>query len=221
MEESFKRIDRESWPRREPYELYRRMAFPYFGITVDIDVGPLRDTLREWGVSFTVGLVYVLGRAANAVPAFRQRVRGETVIEHEVVHPAITVLRSGELFSFCTLPYDEDFARFSSEAAARIDHARASESLYASGEDEDDLLFMTALPWISFSGFLHPAPLDPPDFVPRIAWGRFREQDGRLAMPLNVQAHHGLIDGIHAARFFERVEALIDDAGSIPRSVAS
>jgi len=215
MGEGIRRIDLEDWARREQYELYAGLDFPYFGLTVEVDVGPLRRALRNRSLSFTIGLVHVLARAANAVPSFRQRIRGDAVIEHAVVHPAITVLRPGELFSFCTLPYDEDFERFSEHAAERIDRARASKSLYASGADQDDLLFMTALPWISFSGFVHPVPLDPPDSVPRIAWGRFAERDGRLAMPLNVQAHHGLIDGIHVARFYERVEELIGDAGAI------
>jgi chloramphenicol O-acetyltransferase type A len=45
--------------------------------------------------------------------------------------------------------------------------------------------------------------------VPRIAWGRFEEREGKLVMPLNVQAHHALIDGVHLAKFFRKVEDLI------------
>jgi chloramphenicol O-acetyltransferase type A len=215
VERHVTQIDLDQWPRREQYELYRGMAFPYFGLTVDVDVGPLRAVLRERGASFTVGLVYVLARAANAVSPFRQRIRGDIVVEHEVVDPAITVLRPNELFSFCTLPYDAVFERFARTATKRIERARESGSLYASGVDHDGLYYMTSVPWLSFSGFLHPAPLRPPDSVPRIAWGRFAKQDGRVTMPLNIQVHHALVDGIHAARFYARVGELIEDAASI------
>jgi chloramphenicol O-acetyltransferase type A len=62
---------------------------------------------------------------------------------------------------------------------------------------------------------VHPLPLNPLDSVPRVAWGRFEERGNRLFMPLNVQAHHALIDGIHIAKFITRVEELIRIADSI------
>ena len=83
--------------------------------------------------------------------------------------------------------------------------------------DRDDFLFMTAIPWVSFTAFVHPVPLDPPDSVPRFAWGRFREEGDSAVLPLNIQAHHALVDGIHVARFYERVQEGI--AGSEGPSV--
>ncbi len=41
----------------------------------------------------------------------------------------------------------------------------------------------------------------PVDSIPRLAWGRFREEGGRLVMPLSVQVHHALVDGRHASEF--------------------
>jgi chloramphenicol O-acetyltransferase len=37
-------------------------------------------------------MVYAITRAANAIPEFRYRIRPGQVVEHEVVHPGITVL---------------------------------------------------------------------------------------------------------------------------------
>lgn len=203
-----RRIDGERWPRREAYELFRGFGFPYVSLTADVDVGALRDAAHARGTSFTVGLVYVLARAANGVPEFRQRIGDGGAVEHPVVHPSITVLADDGAFRFVTLRYSPPFAPFAAAAAGRIEQARRAGSLW-SEPDRDDLLFMTAIPWVAFTGMVHPVPLDPPDSVPRIAWGKYRDVGERLAMPLNVQAHHALVDGIHIGRFFEKVDQLL------------
>jgi chloramphenicol O-acetyltransferase type A len=51
--------------------------------------------------------------------------------------------------------------------------------------------------------------------VPRIAWGKFVTEGDRVIMPLNVQVHHGLIDGLHAGRFYETVQTYLSDPESV------
>ena len=80
--------------------------------------------------------------------------------------------------------------------------------------DRDDLLFMTAIPWVAFTSFEHPETGDPDDSVPRFAWGMCREEGGRHRMPLNLQVHHALADGLHAGRFYERAAEYFGDPAS-------
>jgi len=35
---------------------------------------------------------------------------------------------------------------------------------------------------------------------------RFKEAGGRLLMPVAVDVHHALCDGVHVGRFFERLQ---------------
>jgi chloramphenicol O-acetyltransferase type A len=201
-------IDMGTWPRREHFALYSGFDHPHFGMCADVDVTAFFPAVGERGYSITVAVVYVISRAANAVPEFRYRIRGEEVVEHEVVHPSMTVLTDEDVFGFCTLEYVEDFSEFAPSAAQGIAYAREHPTL----EDEpgrDDLLFMTAIPWVSFTSFMHPLHLQPPDSVPRFAWGRFFEEGHSLKMPLAVQGHHALMDGVHAGKFYQHVEELL------------
>jgi len=216
VEKHCKHIDIEVWSRRESYELFRNFGFPYFSITANVDVTTLRAAAKEKKTSFTIGLVYVLSRAANAIPAFRQRMRGDGVVEYDLVHPSITVLANNELFRFCSLRYTEEFTEFATEARLRIEQARTADSVW-SEPDRDDFLFMTSLPWIAFTAMVHPVPLDPPDSVPRFAWGKYEQCDGRVLMPLNVQVHHALLDGVHVGRYFALVQELLDAFGEWKR----
>ena len=208
-ESQHKHIDIETWPRREAYEMFRNFGFPYFSITANVDVTALRAAAKEKKTSFTIGLVYVLSRAANAVPAFRQRMEGDGVVEYRVVHPSITVLADDDQFRFCSLRYADEFAQFAAGAKERIEKARTANSVW-SEPDRNDFLFMTSLPWIAFTAMVHPVPLDPPDSVPRFAWGKYEQRGGRTTMPLNVQVHHALLDGVHVGRYFDLVQSLLD-----------
>ena len=202
-------IDMRTWPRRRHFDMFKAITYPHFGLCASVDVTTFRALVSERGLSFTVAVVYVLARVANGIPEFRRRIRGEHVVEHDVVHPSMTVLTPGDLFSFCTIPYAGDFVTFSARAAERMARVQANPVL----EDEpgqDDLLFMTSIPWVSFTGLQHPIHLEHVDSVPRIAWGRYHTVGACLEIPLSVQAHHALMDGLHVGRYFEQVQGLLE-----------
>jgi chloramphenicol O-acetyltransferase type A len=85
-------------------------------------------------------------------------------------------------------------------------------------EDEpgrDDWLFMTAIPWVSFTSFMHPLDLHPADSVPRFAWGKYFQEGRSVKMPLSVQGHHAFMDGLHVGRFYEQVQRYFDRPDSV------
>ena len=198
-------IDLETWPRREHFEIFSAWDYPHFSMCANVDLTTFYPALKRRGISFNVATVYVITRAANAIPEFRYRIRAGGVVEHEIVHPSTTILADEDLFSFCTFDYIEDFSLFATRAAEQIAYVQEHATL----EDEpgrDDLLYMTVIPWVSFTSFMHPLHLRPADSVPRFAWGKFFEDGAFLRMPLSVQAHHALMDGIHMGRFYAEVQ---------------
>jgi len=202
-------IDMQSWSRRAYFEKFIAFDHPHFGMGANVDLTRFYPLLKQRGYSITVGIVYVISRAANAIPEFRYRLRAGAVVEHEIVHPSITLLTGEDLFSFCTMDYIEDFREFAARAAEKMAYVKAHPTL----KDEpgrDDFLFMTALPWVSFTSFRHPMQLHPADSVPRFAWGKFFEDRKRIMMPLDVQGHHALMDGIHMGRFYAKVQDFLD-----------
>lgn len=203
-----RQIDLDTWPRREHFRKFNAFDHPHFGLCASVDLTLFHPYVKRHGISFTVAMMYVIARAANAIPEFRYRIRAESVVEHEIVHPSGTVLVEEDLFSFLTLPYVQDFPDFVAEAAKRIASVREDITL----EDEpgqDDLLFMTSIPWVSFTGFMHPLHLHPPDSVPRFAWGKFFQDGESLKMPLSVHAHHALMDGVHIGRYYSEVQGYL------------
>ncbi|MEJ2011496.1 MAG: chloramphenicol acetyltransferase [Anaerolineales bacterium] len=197
-------IDLANWPRHAAFEKFHRFEMPHFNLTASVDVSSFSTTVKNRSSSFTVAVAYTLARAANEIEPFRLRIHGEQVVEYEQVHPSFTILLEDESFSFCMVPYTSSYIEFAAEAAQRIQHIRLHPTL----QDEpgqDDLLFMTSIPWVSFTSMQHPMNLHPADSVPRIAWGKTYQDRDRRLMPLSVQVHHALMDGLHVGRYFERV----------------
>jgi len=197
-------IDIQSWPRREHFQMFRTFDIPHFNICANLDLTAFYPFVKKRGISFNIATVYVLARAANAIPEFRYRIRGEEVVEHEIVHPSPTILVENDLFTFCTMEYVENFLEFSARAAEKVAHVKEHPAL-EEDQELDTLLFMTAIPWVSFTSFMHPLSF-PVDSVPRFAWGKFFEEGESLKMPLSVQGHHALMDGLHMGRYYEIVQ---------------
>jgi chloramphenicol O-acetyltransferase len=204
-------IDQESWPRREHFRLYSGFEFPHVNICVQVDVTNLWARRARASAPATLVLVYVVTRAANRVPELRQRVHGEQVVEYEVVHPQITVLGDDDLFGVVTLTYDVHFPTFASGAAKSLAKAREGVSMDEfphSPEGKptrDDLLSITILPWLTFTGF---AITRKPkmDCIPLLALGKVQAAGERYLLPFFVNFQHALADGLHIARFVKYIE---------------
>ena len=202
-------IDVKTWARREHLSFYRAFDHPHFGLCANVDVTTFLPAVKKRGVSVTVAMVYVIARAANAVPEFRYRIRGDAVVEHDVVHPGTTILVNDDAFTFAVFDYVEDFAAFASQAQEQIAYVREHPSLDVDA-GRDDWLFMTPIPWVSFTSFMHPVHLQPPSSIPLFAWGRFFGDGEGLMMPLQAQGHHALMDGLHVGRFYQNVQEILD-----------
>jgi len=207
-------IDVETWPRRDYYRLYRQFDQPHFNICANVDLMGFHDALKARGIGFTVGVLYVLARAANDIPAFRYRMRGDDVIEHETVHPSTTILSDDGLFGFCDIDYLADFRSYAEGASRSIAASRQQPTLDARPA-RDDVLYTTSIPWVSFTSFAHPTHLHPADSIPRLAWGKRFDDGGRARMPLSVQGHHAMMDGFHMGQYFERVQAYLSEPEAV------
>lgn len=204
-------VDLESWPRRDHFRLYSGFEFPHVNICVQVDITELWANRARAGASPTLALVYVITRAANRVPELRQRIRGEQVVEHEAVHPLITVLGDDDLFGVVTLEYDPCFATFATGAAERLARAKERTTMEEFPHDQagelprDDLLSFTILPWLAFTGF---AITRRPqmDCIPLLAIGQVQATGDGSMLPFFVNFHHALADGLHLARFVKYIQ---------------
>ncbi len=44
------------------------------------------------------------------------------------------------------------------------------------------------------------------DSVPKIAFGKFIRENDRTLLPISVEVHHALVDGLHVGQYLNRLE---------------
>jgi len=195
-----KRIDMQTWGRREQYAFFSARQWPYCSVTCELDVTPVRAFMKERNIGSYLGMIYLVSKAANHVPELRLRIEDGAVCEHEVVHPSFTVQNVNGQLAFCKARYSEDPNDFLPRTRAEMDRAKTTpqQDLSSTGHDE---LYLSCLPWVHFTSVSHPMDLTPQDAIPRITWGRFEPKGDRIVMAVDLLAHHGLADGAHISQF--------------------
>jgi chloramphenicol O-acetyltransferase type A len=203
-------LDLATWPRRAHFEFFRGYESPFFNLVAAVDVTETRAWCKDHGASFFLAGWYAGLGAVNAVEALRMRIRGDGVWVHDRVSVGSTVLAPDETFRFAYLEAADSFPIFAANGRAAVDRALAGGPL----DDQaarDDLVYGTVVPWVSFTGLKHARRKASDDSVPRLAFGKFEQREGRWWMPVSIEAHHALADGLHAGRFFEGLTARFAD----------
>ena len=205
-------LDLEDWPRRATFDYFRSFDKPYFNVCTRLDVSRLKPAVADAGVgSLALASYFLAIQMANEVASFRYRLEAGRVRIHGVVHGSTTVLRDDQSLGFARLEHAGDFAAFASGAAQAIDAARLRSAPFEPTSEETDVIHLTTLPWIHFTSFSHARNWGQEDAIPKLAFGRIEAEGARLWLPLSVEVHHALMDGLHLGQFIEGFEAALAD----------
>ncbi|QIZ77769.1 CatA-like O-acetyltransferase [Ferrimonas lipolytica] len=203
-----KLIDMATWPRREQFQLYLQLDFPYVGLCADVDVTALLAHCDAHGISSYRAIIYAILLVSDELPWLRQRIRDQQVVEHDKVNAGITGLSEQQQLRFSRIPFAPSWPEFDAKAKQVAAEIKASQSLFNASIDEyeDAVIYLSCMPWLRFTQFTHPVPIKPHCSIPRMGWGKYDKQGERTVMPLSLQVHHGIADGLHLADFYRRLE---------------
>ena len=202
-------IDIETWNRKNHYSYFKELDYPHFNVCGNVDITEFYRYIKEKEQPFFISILYVATKTANSIKEFRYRIREDKVVEHETVNPSFTVMGEDEIFGFCASKFMDEFNDFKINTSEKIEKTKNNISV----EDKpgcDDVIYMTSMPWVSFTSVTHPTHMNPVDSIPRIAWGKYFEENGRIKLPLSVQVHHALVDGVHVGRYFNKIQEILD-----------
>ncbi|MCP4692459.1 MAG: chloramphenicol acetyltransferase [Desulfobacterales bacterium] len=209
-----KYIDIDHWDRKDHFLFFSGMDYPHFNVCADVVLTATRDYIKERNLSLFTSILYAITHVANRIEAFRLRIRGKQVVMHEAVHPSFTVLTADQLFGFALVEYTVDAPRFF-EATEKVIHGARKDSTLKDDAGRDDFLFISSLPWVKFNSVSHPIHMHPADSFPRITWGKVTESGADVIVPVSVQVHHALADGVHIGAFFESLDEAFAHPGRL------
>jgi chloramphenicol O-acetyltransferase type A len=192
--------------------LFGGYQLPVVNITTECETADFPTAAKAAGEPPFAVLLHALGQASLDVPQFRSRLKDGVLETIDRLMLSYTVLGPQEDINFSTLPFTPDRARFVADYLEDRAIARATGDLRLAPMDHRAYLFVTGMPWLKFTSIQHPVGSFSDCSIPMIAVGRFEMTGGKLRFPISVQAHHGLVDGLHIARFVARAVELLHAA---------
>ena len=215
---AYKVIDKESYYRRDVFRRFSEDCKCSLSMTARVDVTELAAWSKETGTKFYLNFLYLLSRVLNSREDYRMDYfyRTGEMVCYDVIHPTHYAFHPDT--ETCTPVYStyyEDYATFYAHAAEDLAWAKENPVYIREATKEQNRFDASFIPWLSYDA-LH---MELPDgylyFAPIVNWGAYREEGGRLMMPVTVRMNHAVADGYLVALVFrllaQEIETFIHD----------
>ena len=207
----YRTIDMASYKRRDHFAYFSSFAYPYVGTTANVDITALLKKVKDEKLPFFLSACYCAANAANSVPELRQRIREGGIVEFDRCRVSHTVALEDGTYCYCTLEDIPDFHAYLSEGRRAQEAAKQQASIEEDPEETLEKFFVSSIPWLSYTALVQPVP-SPADSNPRITFGKYFIQEGKVLLPVSLLCNHALVDGIHIAAFYQAMEKEIAEA---------
>lgn len=198
-------LDLDQWHRQDLYEFFRGFEQPFFNVCVQVEVTRLRDYCRSNNLSFFLASLYINVHVANQLKPFAYRLRDDGVIVHEHMDTGTTVMLANDKMVYAYFEYHKEFNTYYQQASSHIEAVKQGIP-FDPADDRDDLIHHSILPWMHFTSFMHARRKRHNDSIPKVVFGRYQEQNNKVMMPVSVEVHHALMDGLDVGRYLEQFE---------------
>ena len=214
-----KEIDIETWDRKKQYDWFKDFSNPCYCLDVRMDVTKLVEYTKTNNLSFFIGMLYIVVKGLNTVEEMRMRLVNDKPVIFKVINPAYTVMTKGGIFENVRHKNYDKFDQFYSVANKIINDTKEELNVTKENynpEDCWDEYYITCLPWVNFFHMSHPMPDNPSSLsVPRICWGKYKNNNGKYELTLNITVSHLLVDGYPLSKAFLKIQELLDEVDNI------
>ena len=208
MANKYEVIDESTWERAMHCMVFRNSIEPAFCVTFEADITEFKNKVKEEGLSFTLAMVYAVCKCANEVEALRYRFLDGKVVLYERIDTAFTYLnKETGLFKVVNVPFIENL----SEYVALATKTAEEQQEYFTAPLGNDVFQCSPMPWVTYTHISHTSSGKKDNATPLFDWGKYYEKDGRVLIPISIQAHHSFVDGIHIGQFVDVLQKFFDE----------
>ena len=198
-------------------QYYRRGVFRHFSedckcsvsMTCRVDVTELYAYSRRTGTKFYIDFLYLLSKVLNSREDYRMSYLYQTkeLIVYDKINPTQYIFHEDtETCSPVYTEYFPDYRTFYQVCEKDIEKAKQTREYGLDSENHPNWFDASYVSWMSYDS-LH---IELPDgylyFMPIVNWGKFREENGRLRMPVSVRMNHAAADGYLISKVFLLLE---------------
>ena len=206
---NYKIIDKETYYRKGVYRHFTEDCKCSVSMTARIDVTELVKFSKEKGTRFYINFLYLLTRVLNSRDDYKTQYLWQTdeLICYDVVNPIQYVFH--EDTETCTpvyTTYYENYEEFYKNDLADVENAKKTREYMLDSENHPNWFDASYISWLSYDSLNVELPDGYIYLLPIINWGKYREENGRLMMPLTVRMNHAVADGYLVANVYRLLE---------------
>ena len=206
---NYKVVDKDTYYRKGVFRHFSEDCKCSVSMTARIDVTELVNHSRKTNTKFYLNFLYLLSKVMNSREDYRMGYLWQTdeLICYDRVNPTQYVFHDDT--ETCTpvyTEYNENYAVFYSNAYADLERAKKTREYGLDSVNHPNWFDASYISWLSYDSLNIELPDGYLFFAPIINWGKYREENGKLVMPVSVRLNHAIADGYLVANVFRLLQ---------------
>ena len=195
---NYKIINKDTYYRKGVFRHFSEDCKCSTSMTARIDVTDLVNYSKHSGTKFYINFLYILSKVLNSRDDYKMGYLYKTdeLICYDSINPTQYIFH--EDTETCTpvySTYTEDFDLFYKNALEDINRAKQTREYGLDMENHPNWFDASYISWLSYDSLNIELPDGYLFLAPIINWGKYREENGRLVMPVSVRMNHAIADG--------------------------
>ena len=206
---AYKVIDQNTYYRKDIFRHFSEDCKCSTSMTARMDVSALVRYSKKTGTRFYLNFLYLLSKFLNSRDDYKMGYLWQTkeLICYDTVHPTQYVFHEDtETCSPVYSTYYADHDTFYKAALEDMERAKKTRVYGLDMENHPNWFDASYIPWLSYDSLNIELPDGHLFFAPIINWGKYREENNRLVMPVSVRLNHAIADGYLVAKVFRLLE---------------
>ena len=208
---NYTKIDLQTWERRDLFKLYTTDLKIVMNMTVDIDITSLLSEIKPKGLRFYPTMIWIVSRLMNARDEFKYHLTEDgELIRWDYVSPSYTDFnKETEKFNKFATEYSEDYHEFYKRCVLDCERHKSETGFLP--DQPKNVFDISCLPWTTYKSLDLHIYTDGKALFPIVIWGKYREENGKILLPVTAMLHHAVCDGFTVSRFFSELQSAVND----------
>ena len=206
---NYKIIEKETYYRKGVFRHFTEDCKCSTSMSARIDVTDLVAYSQKTETKFYINFLYILSKVLNSREDYRMGYLWQTdeLICYDVINPTQYIFhKDTETCTPVYTTYSEAYDVFYANALSDIEEAKKTREYGLDMENHPNWFDASYISWLSYDSLNIELPDGHLFFAPIINWGKYREEGGRLVMPVSVRLNHAIADGYLVANVFRLLQ---------------
>lgn len=212
-----KKIDKKNYKKLSQYLYFKTFSDPTYGFNVNVDVTNVVNYGKKQNISFFIIFIYLVSLAMNKVEEFHYRDIDDEIYYYDVIHPTFTVMSkvNGVFYNARTdLNESFSFSNFNKKCRKTLNEYSQRSDIDTTYNDGDyGVFYISCIPTLSIVSMTHPTPSNnhTSSSCPRVFWDKYRKEDDKYFVTLNITVSHVFVDGYPLSNVYLTLNEMIEN----------